>query len=467
MLPNTNSAVRVLAPWRIGLGVMMALAATANCQELTPRERELMQVIENLQRRVEDIERKLDDAEDAPGLNDRVQELENKVGAIPADADEDFRVYWGKGLRLDSRDGRFKLKIGGRIQNDFAFFDENSTLRKVFGDNENDTEFRRARLYISGTIYDRYAFKAQYDFAGGDADFKDVFVAANKIPYAGQLKIGHFKEPFSLEELTSSKYITFMERALPNVFAPSRNMGLQLSNHHFNDRFTWSVGLFRETDRFGGGVDDGGFNWTGRVTGLPWYADDGRKLLHVGLSYSRRNPGGLIRFRQRPETHLAQTRYVDTGEFLAEDVQLYNAEFALVFGPFSLQGEYMRADAGTVLAGDTDFDGWYVQASWFITGEHRRYKNSLGVFDRIKPSNNFGWGEEQGPGAWELAVRLSNLDLDDGFFRGGNESNVTAALNCYLNPNMRVMLNAVHAEIDHIYYDGNADSVMARFQIDF
>jgi len=396
--------------------------------------------------------------------------------AVAAEAKpEDFRVYWKKGLRFDSADKRFKLQIGGRIMNDWAWVSEDNDIETTIGRQANNTEFRRARLFVAGTIYENVKFKAQYDFAGGDADFKDVYVELVKLPWVGNLKVGHFKEPFSLEELTSSKYMTFMERSLPNVFAPSRNTGIMLHNHGLDQRMTWAVGAFRDSGSFGDSGDDEGsddtYNVTARLTGLPWYEDEGAKLLHVGLSASHRfMEDDSLRFRQRPEAHLLDY-FVDTREplgasapaafvdIISDGVDILNPELALLYGPFSLQGEYTR----TFVEGSSfDFDSFYVQASYFLTGEHRNYKMSSGAFSRMSPRRNFdGKG---GPGAWEVAVRYARLDLDDSTVTGGTLDDFTVGLNWHLNPNVRMMLNYVRANLDGV---GDSNIFQSRFQIDF
>jgi phosphate-selective porin OprO/OprP len=452
-------------------GALMVLTgfSQAHGQALTDRERDLLEMIKKLEERVQQLEDQQAPAKEGPDLNQRLEELETKIQDSGIRGENDFRVFWKEGLNLETDNKRFKVKIGGRIQNDWAWFDDNRELDIVFGDQEDGTEFRRARLFVEGTMYDDYSFKAQYDFAGNDADtdFKDVWLAANKVPYLGQVKIGHFKEPFSLNELTSSKYNPFMERGLPNAFAPGRNTGIQISNSAFDKRLSWALGVFRETGEYGNGMDDGGYNVTGRVSGLPWYKDGGRKLLHLGAGYSHRNVDGGWRYRARPEAHLSSVRYVDTGTFQADDVDLYNAELALVYGPLSFQTEYTKVEADTLLGGDETFDGYYAMASYFITGEHRPYKKGAGTFDKVKPKNNFGFGEGKGWGAWELALRYSTIDLDDKWVRGGEEDNFALGVNWYLNPNMRVMLNYVKSDIDHIFFDGDIDVLQSRFQIFF
>lgn len=371
----------------------------------------------------------------------------------PSAAAADWNAKWSNGHQIESEDGDFKLKFGGRIQSDWTFADGD-----VFG-LEDGNEFRRARLFFSGTVYGNVEFKAQYDFAGGDADFKDVYLGIKKTPI-GNLRFGHFKEPFSLEELTSSKYITFLERSLPIIFAPSRNTGIMVHDQRGN-RFTWAVGVFRETEDTGIGSGDGKRNLTARVTGLPLYEDEGRRLIHLGVSLSRKDFGDdLFRFRQRPEAHQTP-RFVDTGSFAADSVDLIDLEVATVQGPFWAMAELLQAEADATPLGDPSFDGYHVQAGYFLTGEHRAYKTSAATFDRLKPNSNFG---KDGTGAWEIAARVSNLNLNDAAISGGEIDNYTIAVNWYLNPVTRFMLNYVNADVEGV---GDADLILLRTQIDF
>ncbi len=292
---------------------------------------------------------------------------------------QNLKVYWKEGLRLDSADESQRLRIGGRIMNDWGFFSTGDELNEAVGPVVNGTEFRRARLYVSGRMYDRVSFKAQYDFAGGAAGFKDVYIGIEKLPGVGKLRVGHFKEPFSLEMQTSSKYITFMERSLANVFAPERNSGMMIANAGMGKRLTWALGTFRDSDGFGEASGPGNYAVTGRVTTSPWYADGGSKLLHLGLAYSHRNPtGDTLHIRQRPEAHLT-TRFVNTGRFPAESLDLVGVEAALVGGPASFQSEYIHNSVHQPGGADLSFGSFYAQGSYFLTGEHRPYRDSGGT----------------------------------------------------------------------------------------
>ena len=340
------------------------------------------------------------------------------------------------------------------------------SIEDALGENvSSGTEFRRARLYLGGTMYERLIFMAEYDFADGDSAFKDVFVGVNDVPVAGTVRVGHFKEPFSLEELGSDNFTTFVERALPNVFVPSRQTGFGMNGAYFDQRATLGLSAFSLTDSVSGNSTGSNVQFAGRVTGLPYCAKDGAHLVHVGFSYWYVNPDDSEwRVRQRPEVHWSP-RWVDTGVFAADDVNNVSIEGAGEWGPFSVQGEYTFADVNSKTTAtlpntnDPFLSGWYVQASWVVTGEHRIYKRDEGVFSGVNPEHNFLRG---GYGAFEVAARVSHLDLDNEALSGGLLNDVTLGVNWYLNPNARVMLDYVHADLDDV---GAADAVVTRFQV--
>jgi len=400
------------------------------------------------------------------------QEILSKV------EEEDWDVKWKNGLRADSPDGNFSIKLGGRIQIDWAAISADDEVEDALGSDFEGfgTEFRRARLFMSGMIYKVAEYKAQFDFAGDEVTAKDLYLGLTGLPVVDKIRIGHQKEPFSLEELTSSKYITFLERALPNVFSPGRNMGVQVMNSALEKKLFWGAGIFWDTEDGAENFNDfADYNITARVAGTPWYADEGRRLLHLGLGYShlfRDDKETAFRFRQRPEIHLAQARTVDTGDIDGFDrffdgQDLIGAEAAVVFGPLSIQGEYIRAMVDGANE-DYDFNGAYVYASYFLTGESRPYKG--GSFSRVKPDSDFDL--QGGLGAWEIAVRWSWLDLNDGGIAGGEETNYTVGVNWYLNPALRVMANYVYGTVEDrgiggTISDADINAVAGRFAIDF
>jgi phosphate-selective porin OprO/OprP len=141
---------------------------------------------------------------------------------------------------------------------------------------------------------------------------------------------------------------------------------------------------------------------------------------------------------------------------------------SLVYGPFSLQGEYFQTFLDSNASDDPEFEGYYIQGGYFLTGEHRNYSASNGYFTRVRSNQNF-YPVKGGWGAWEVALRYSSIDLNDSDIRGGKEDDITAGLNWYLNPNVRFMFNYVYADLnDRIcFLDGEVNIYQGRFQIDF
>ena len=384
------------------------------------------------------------------------------LAAGPALADGEWDVFWKNGTRVESEDGEFSLKFGGRIQADWTFVaSQDDGLEARIGKLTDGSELRRARLFFEGTIYGNVAFRAQYDFAGGAAEANDVFIAFQGTP-VGEIKLGHFKEPFSLEEITSGKYLAFLDRSLPIIFAPGRNFGVQVSDSP-SDKLNWGFGVFRESDGFATSVGDDVTNITGRVVFRPIYEDDGKRLLHLGLSATTKDTAGLggdFRIRQRAEVHLGP-RIIDTGGFTTDGEDILAIEVAGVYGPFWFAAEYVHPEVDTPDRGTLEFPGYYVQVGYFLTGENRKYKTADGSWDLQKPDQNWGEG---GKGAWEIAARLSTTDLSDVDIVGDEADGVTIALNWYPNPATRMMLNYVMSEVRGI---GGADFVLLRAQVDF
>ncbi len=459
----------------VNLIVWLAVSISISAQTAEERIRLLEQPIELLKEEIQELKNHLHKGESTTsggvppvGSNLPVQAPSRKFHQRPEQTPDpsQFRVYWKDGVRIDSVNGQFKLRIGGRIMNDWAFARGDELLGESLGEpgtfERDGTEFRRARFYFSGVLYDRFEFKAEFDFAAILSPFRDVYMGMRGVPVFGTLRAGHFREPFGLEELTSSNHTTFMERSAGTTFTPARNVGVALHNVVADGRVTYSAGIFRETLDTGESVGSGSPNITARVTSLPVYDNGGRKLLHVGGAYSHQGtPLGGAHFRSRPEAHLLP-HFVFTPLLETSSYCLMGLEAAAVAGPFSIQSEYMNSYVNSVSSGDPSFSGFYVLGSFFLTGEHRRYSQSKGAFGRVRPRQSFLDGG--GAGAWELAARFSRLDLNSGLVRGGEMNDFTLGLNWYLNPYAKIVWNYVRSDVMDI---GKANIVQMRFKIDF
>ena len=364
------------------------------------------------------------------------------------------------------------------------------TMTSALGNQADGDEIRRLRLISDGTIYSNTFYRLEVDFAGRVNSAIQSNVAAGKAatatavtsgdvvqidrayigttafqPFA-TVTVGHIVEPFNLETVTNSDFITFMERAVTFTFAPQYQTGILLSNAVVDQRVTWAIGEFRPqfgTDNSGASYqgyekNNSGYDTTARVTGLPWYQDEKTGgtfgLLHLGAAadlLTGAQPNSPVEFSSAPEMHLASA-FVDTGAMShIEDYQLYDEEAAFVYGPFSAQGEWAQAGmARTSGQGkDLTFNAVYGYISYFLTGEHRGYSKANGCFDRVDVLHNLGSNKDgrRGWGAWELALRYSYIDLDSENVHGGRMADVTAGMNWYLNSNVRFMMNYVHSKV--------------------
>jgi phosphate-selective porin OprO/OprP len=272
-----------------------------------------------------------------------------------------------------------------------------------------------------------------------------------------------------LEASGSSENTSFLEEASPTeAFAPGNRFGIQAAGSALEKRFTWALGIFSlSTDKDIGDASKSIGRLIGRVTLLPWYEEEetSPRLLHLGASgsyvYSGNNE---IRYDSRPESYLA-SEVVDTGNIEAQNAFIYGLEGAWVHGPYCLQAEYFQSIVDDKSGNTLNFRGFYVYGTYFITGERRPYDRRNGTFGRVHPKENFSWKERKW-GAWEVGVRFSHLDLNDGQIHGGRMNILTGGLNWSLNPFVRVMFNYLRQNISNApEYDGLAHTFMLRFQL--
>jgi len=358
------------------------------------------------------------------------------------------------------------IKLRGRINTDAIFVGQSPQDIASIGTISDATGFRRARLGAQGTVGPQVDWVAEFDFAGGNISFRDVYVGLDDLPIIRRLQIGHMQEPFSLEGATSSNFFAFVERSPIMALDPAFSWGVCILSYTKNERATFAVGAFRSgTNSFGDDISgQNDMAYIVRATALPLYQDNGRRLFMLGAAVSDINPANnTVTIDTGPQSNLLNVSENPGSPFIpkitvsAYQQQLLNAEAALVLGPLSFQAEW----SGTFIeqtGGPAVFlNGFYAFASWFLTGENREYLTKDGQFGIVHVRSPFiclreGQSTVHGPGAWELVLRFAyadfvspNLPLSKGIMQGAQSPELTAGVNWYLNDYTRIMFNYVFA----------------------
>ena len=356
------------------------------------------------------------------------------------------------------------FRMAARLQLDRGYFYNDKGTEFDHGDN-----VRRARLGFRVRYGDHWSLSHTYDFARDGLEGIRDTVLQYRDGQGMRYTIGHFKEPFSMERLTSVRDLTFMERSLASTLAPPRARGVEV--HHHTAHGTTAVGVFK------GGFEDSVLNTEYGVSGRKTFAPRSAAgdILHFGgsVAYRKTDSSNEVRFRQRLETRNSDERLVDTGSFLASDFTYFGAEAAYAKGPFAIQSEYIHALIRNARMAEGDprnsvnFNGWHVDFSWILTGEDQPYHLEKGTFDRIKPRNGLGNGQG-GFGAVRAAIRWSGLNLSDEFVRGGAQQNLGASVTWYANDYVTLMAEYIRViKLSGDYRNASPYVYQARLQLSF
>jgi len=277
---------------------------------------------------------------------------------------------------------------------------------------------------------------------------------------AATLSIGKQKEPISLERLTSMIFLPMQERtSVSDALLPSRNVGAVLSGTALGEKLTWAGGAFNDWLDDDGSISDNATQAVGRVSWNPWSSEDESNLVHLaaGVRYSNTKEGFAL--QSEPEFNQAPN-FIDGGNvFEADRSFAYNLEASWRKGPLWLHAELVDARVASSALGDPRFRGYHVTGSWSLTGEMREYNRRSGIFNRVPIARSV---DDGGPGSWEAAVRLSNLDASDGFVDAGDMEILSLGLNWWLSPVFAINFNYRWIDLDRGGLIGDSSGFMSR-----
>lgn len=388
-------------------------------------------------------------------------------------------LFLGLGIHITNaqEDTSFKrsLKMEGRIMYDFNFLSAGDTYS--FAGNK----FRRLRIAAKGKVSESISYSLDFELTGGKVAYRNVFLRYTLPGVYGNITIGSFEEPTGLDMLTSSKYISFIERAMMTTTQfEKNNAGFRYSNQKLLDGKMGVQLAYTFNGKGSAAFQDnalyGGANFIGRITGKVIENKEKRQLVHLGVNYEYRNDE-IENFSYKAfktENSMGEkTTIASVGNL--KNTSDIGFELAATFGSLSFQSEYELASIVTDI--DTyKTNGYYGYVSYFITGEHRPYKKS--VFGRVKPKKEFM--KDGGLGAIELVARYSVMDLNGNKDLTNTDNddysiaNITLGFNWHLTSHTRFMYNYVNADHNSLETDNNINygnnklvGHLVRFQIDF
>ena len=352
-------------------------------------------------------------------------------------------------LVMASPTSSYKLWFDIRTQMDAAVFFGAPDYADQIG---NGVSIRRARFAVKGQVDKNWYGEFDMDLANGLVELKDAIVRFTGIPNL-ELQAGNFKENFSIQRNTTSRYLQFIERPMVcSALTPSRHVGI---NAKYAKDWLWvSGGVFgpeiagaEEWEYISGNNKDSGYDagysLTGKAVFRPLYKST-TSSLHLGAAASYRTPKasaekyGSYRASARNSTSINRKKYLDTDDLPGYDHNLlWTAELAGHWNGLRYEAAYVqdnvkfKADAADPTP--RQFWGWYAQAGYLLFGGHQRYDANGGKYTKVKPGKN--WGDI------ELCARYEYCDLNDGNVYGGAAQAYTLGINYWVNNNVKFQVN--------------------------
>jgi phosphate-selective porin OprO/OprP len=425
-----------------------------------------------------------DNADAAENKQFKEQRLDKDVGKANAYILKNAEAgqVMKNGLGIQSVDGANTLQLTGRVHWDARQYAQ--------GPYQDRMEVRRARFGIRGQIAKDFKYEIVGDFgasasttSGTDTGMSNTFTGTDVayVDYAGikdvSVRIGRFKMPFSLEQLTSSNNIDTIERSLmgqvEGEIVPAKETGAMVFGSPMSG-VTYALAASRGRDKNNAVTSTN--DYIGRFTAnMGQLAGRTDIVAHLGLGYSMGEAAsGTTIVSGRTEAR-EESAFM-TGSALTSIATRTRSgqEFAVAYDAFKLQGELFSVTYDETAGSLRQIKGNYVQAVWNITGEPHNYSNTAGTFGGIKVKTPFTMNG--GTGAWQLVIRHSDLD--------GSRANVTSSsktdgakawtygINWVMNENARVMLNYVRTSFDTAVVTSgqslyNQDAIVLRGQLAF
>lgn len=448
-------------------------ASTAHAQTLSAEDVAALKAeIAALRAQVQSLEARVGKAEgDASAATAAASAASTTAQAVQV-AQKDAPTIKFKGAPEISDGKGWSFKPRGRLLFDAGYIAAPGAVMDQSDGLGFSSEIRRARLGVEGTIPGGFGYRFDVEFAGvSSGRSAEIFDAYLTYAHKGLTVTAGQQNPFQgLEELSSSSDTSFIERAaFTDAFNFRRRIGV--SAQYKTGDWLMQGGLFTDNAVELEADENKSYSGDARLVYAPKLGDT---QLHFGASGHWRHLGAFydsVRYRQRPEAHTTDVRFIDTGEIATATSEAgYGLEAAIIAGRFHAMGETYWQKVGRRDFADPTFFGGAIEAGYFLTKDKREYKD--GVFKGVKVSNPVNEG---GIGAWQVNMRYDRLDLNDAGIVGGKQNSYTASLIWTPVDNIRFLVDYAHlvyTDVVPALANGTdrsygVDSIGARAQIGF
>jgi phosphate-selective porin OprO/OprP len=371
-------------------------------------------------------------------------------------------------LTFESKDKNYKFWFDNRVYFDGGMYFDKDTYNPI----GNGVTIRRARVAMKVIMHKNWYGEIDFDFSGSATEIKDAYIKYTTDARNINIKAGHFRESFSMETTTTSRYVNFIERSLMSKFAPSRQLGFQVNymkdkyllsgGVHFNNQGSFEEVEWSKDANKDYGTDEG-YSFTGRAVFRPIL--DADKVIHIGVAASYRTPKtdlevpNSYRFSTRSISNVNRKKYLDTDDILnVENNTLYNVELAGAYKNIMFQSEYIGNDISrTNGLSNVNLNGFYAQAGILLSGGKYNYNKNEGEFTQVSLGSK--------KGELEAAFRFDYIDLNDqnADIYGGSANAYTLGLNYHFNYNVKFMLD--YSYLNHDRYANGKGKLFVGYDI--
>ncbi|WP_321296097.1 porin [Marinifilum fragile] len=384
-------------------------------------------------------------------------------------------IFQNDTSHFQTKNQKFKLRFGGRIFADAAYYFEDKT------ELESGGEIRDLRLRFDLAYAKKWSASINVDFSEMEVNMKDTYVKYS-IDSNSFLRAGYFLEPFGIEQTESTNLTMFMHVASTvEAFRPGRNIGVEYN--WWNKSYNLGLGIFGDFEKkeekgssyyyygynpyhsqYEKSLSFIGYGVSSRLSIVP--VQTNWNILHLGVSgnyWIVDNEDKTVKYYSRAATHIEIEKFIGVKIDQAKSQLMYGLELIYANQSFSFQSEFIKTRVNRESEyHDYIAEGWYAQFGWMIKGGNYKYnKQTARLFQPNK-------------GAIELTVRYNETDLYDTsnyYFTGmgGRQRDYTVGCNWYITQNMMAKLNYSNVDLDKYAINGeeNFNMIQTRLQFSF